>query len=144
MPFLPQPSPHLLPPPRPSFPPQPPSTTPPQLPIKKLTFVQLQERKATDLYYNCDAKKFPGHKCNSSRFLLLLNEDLTLEHPTNTSPHIFSNPQFPPFFDPGLDFSNPELTILILTYHSKPSLEPLPPILLNLKVSLVTFLSLSL
>ena len=30
VPFLPQPSPHLLPPPRPSFPPQPPSTTPPQ------------------------------------------------------------------------------------------------------------------
>jgi len=35
MPFLPQPSPHLLPPTLPSFPPQPPSITPPQIPTKK-------------------------------------------------------------------------------------------------------------
>ena len=108
VPFLPQHSPHLLPPSRPSFPPQPPSSTPPQLPIKKLTFAQLQEHRAAGLCYNCDAKKIPGHKCNFSRLLLLLSEDLTPEHPTNTSTHIFSNPQSPTFSDPELDFSNPE------------------------------------
>jgi len=69
----------------------------------KLTSAQLQERRATSFCYNCDAKKFPGHKCNSSRFLLLLSEDTTPENPTDTSTHNFSNLNPTTFSNPEID-----------------------------------------
>nr|KYP75375.1 hypothetical protein KK1_008102 [Cajanus cajan] len=35
----------------------------------------MQERRALGLCYNCDEKFMPGHKCATSRFLLLLCDD---------------------------------------------------------------------
>ena len=72
-PIIPQPPPLLLPPPRPLFQPQTATTTPTSLPIKKISSTQLQEHRAIGLCYNCDEKIFPGHKCITKRFLLLLN-----------------------------------------------------------------------
>ncbi|XP_058766771.1 uncharacterized protein LOC131640391 [Vicia villosa] len=48
---------------------------PTKLPIKKLTQAQIQERRAQGLCFNCDEKFFVGHKCSSSRFLILMAED---------------------------------------------------------------------
>jgi hypothetical protein len=48
-----------------------------KLPIKRLNQAQVQERRAIGLCYNCDEKFIPGHKCSTSRFLLLLIEDET-------------------------------------------------------------------
>ena len=42
----------------------------------------MQERRALGLCYNCDEKFFPGHKCTSSRFLLLLDDPELIAEPT--------------------------------------------------------------
>jgi hypothetical protein len=52
-----------------------PPPNPPSLPIKRLTQAQMQERRAQGLCYNCDEKFVPGHKCSTSRFLLLMVDD---------------------------------------------------------------------
>ena len=58
--------------------------TPPSapIPIKHLSSSQMQERRALGLCYNCDDKFFPGHKCATSRFLLLLDDPDTVIEPT--------------------------------------------------------------
>ncbi|XP_058784315.1 uncharacterized protein LOC131659094 [Vicia villosa] len=56
------------------------SPAPSKLPIKKLSQTQLQERRAQGLCFNCDEKFFIGHKCSTSRFLILMaDEDPTCE-----------------------------------------------------------------
>ena len=42
----------------------------------------MQERRALGLCYNCDDKFFSGHKCATSRFLLLLDDPDTIIEPT--------------------------------------------------------------
>jgi len=42
----------------------------------------MQERGALGLCYNCDEKFFPGPRCTSSRFLLLLDDPDTTTKPT--------------------------------------------------------------
>ncbi|CAL0330417.1 unnamed protein product [Lupinus luteus] len=56
------------------------------LPIKRLTAVQMQERIAQDLCYNCDEIYITGHRCQSKQFLLLLVDDPndTFQHPGPT------------------------------------------------------------
>nr|KYP45909.1 hypothetical protein KK1_032523 [Cajanus cajan] len=50
----------------------------PTIPIKRLTSQQMQERRDAGLCYNCDEKFFPGHKCATPRFFLLLcDKDLS-------------------------------------------------------------------
>jgi hypothetical protein len=53
---------------KPSFIPRPklvnPTTPSTPLKIQKLTRAEMAERKLKGLYYNCDEKYFPGHKCN--------------------------------------------------------------------------------
>ena len=63
------------------------NSTPSSFPIKRLTPTQLQERRAQRLCYNCDEKFTPGHKCSTSRFLLLLDDPDT---PPNPNPPIDS------------------------------------------------------
>ncbi|GJV97752.1 transposon ty3-G gag-pol polyprotein [Tanacetum coccineum] len=41
------------------------------LPIKKLTPVEMQKRRAEGLCYNCPEKYQPGHRCTPPQFLLL-------------------------------------------------------------------------
>jgi len=53
-----------------------------QIPIKRFSSSQMQERCALGLCYNCDEKFFPGHKCTTSRFLLLLDDPDTLNETT--------------------------------------------------------------
>ncbi|XP_058742330.1 uncharacterized protein LOC131614797 [Vicia villosa] len=48
---------------------------PSKFPIKKLSQAQLQERRAQGLCFNCDEKFVIGHKCSTSRFLILMAED---------------------------------------------------------------------
>nr|KYP36836.1 hypothetical protein KK1_041999 [Cajanus cajan] len=62
------------------------SPTPVVPPIKHLTSAQMQERRALGLCYNYDDKYIPGHKCSTSRFLLLIddNPDLTTNTPSPT------------------------------------------------------------
>ena len=52
------------------------STPPPTytLPIKRLSPTQMQERRALGLCCNCDENFLLGHKCSTSRFLLLLDD----------------------------------------------------------------------
>jgi len=57
------------------------NSTPFTLPIKRLTPTQLQEHRAQGLCYNCDEKFILGHKCSTSRFLLLLDDPDTLPDP---------------------------------------------------------------
>lgn len=61
--------------------PKPPLATQSKLPIKNLTPGKMQDRRAQGLCYNCDDKFFASHKCTSSRFLLLLVDELE-EEPT--------------------------------------------------------------
>nr|GMC93870.1 Transposon Ty3-I Gag-Pol polyprotein [Ipomoea batatas] len=49
----------------------------PSLPIKRLTDAELQARRAQGLYYNCDERFRPGHRCQTKPFLLLLADDPT-------------------------------------------------------------------
>ena len=94
---------HQLPPTSSStHPPRPTTIAPPatHLPIKRLSSSQMQERRALGLCYNCDEKFIPGHKCTTSRFLLLLDEPISepIEDPspatdyTNTI-HFHLSPQ---------------------------------------------------
>lgn len=52
---------------------EPPSSNP--LPIKRMTPAQMQERRAHGLWFNCDEKFIPGHRCATPKFLLLLEEE---------------------------------------------------------------------
>ncbi|XP_019441720.1 PREDICTED: uncharacterized protein LOC109346555 [Lupinus angustifolius] len=56
------------------------------LPIKRLTAVQVQERIAQGLCYNCDEVYITGHRCEPKQFLLLLVDDPndTFQHPEPT------------------------------------------------------------
>nr|KYP51307.1 hypothetical protein KK1_026863 [Cajanus cajan] len=56
--------------------PKPTTTKEPQsIPVKRLSYQQLQERRAAGLCYNCDEKFHPGHNCATPKFLLLLSHD---------------------------------------------------------------------
>jgi len=46
----------------------------------------MQDRRALRLCYNCDEKFIAGHKCVTSRFLLLLVEEENNTTDTETSP----------------------------------------------------------
>ncbi|XP_058766610.1 uncharacterized protein LOC131640216 [Vicia villosa] len=59
---------------------------PSKLPIRKLSSAQLQERRAQGLCFNCDEKFVVGHKCSTSRFLLLLADDENLDATYNDEP----------------------------------------------------------
>lgn len=59
---------------------KPPSTSQTnKLPIRKLSSSQMRERRAQGLCFNCDENFIVGHKCNTSRFLLLLAKDELLD-----------------------------------------------------------------
>jgi hypothetical protein len=67
----------------PSFIPRPkpvnPTTPSAQLKIQKLTRAKMAERQLKGLYYNCDDKYFPGHKCKEQNLFMAIFEDIPEE-----------------------------------------------------------------
>ncbi|XP_058783052.1 uncharacterized protein LOC131657702 [Vicia villosa] len=59
--------------------------TPSKFPIKRLSQAQLQERRAQGLCFNCDDKFVTGHKCSTSRFLLLMAEEDPIDDQLNAT-----------------------------------------------------------
>lgn len=46
--------------------------------FRKISFKEMQQRRAQGMYYNCNEKSFPMHKCANWRLLLLQwDEDLS-------------------------------------------------------------------
>ena len=59
----------------------------PRLPIKRISPVQMEERKKKGLCYNCDEKWAPGHKCKSAMLFLLDYVELAQEN-ANSGVHL--------------------------------------------------------
>jgi hypothetical protein len=74
---------------KPSFFPRPkpvnPTTPSAPLKIQKLTRAEMAERQLKGLYYNCDDKYFPGHKCKEQNLFMAISEDIQ-EDDDDTSP----------------------------------------------------------
>ena len=50
-----------------------------RIPIKRISPVQMEDRKKKGLCYNCDDKWSPGHKCKSAKIFLLEGIELGLD-----------------------------------------------------------------
>jgi len=50
-------------------------TTPPSIPFKRLTLEELAARREKGLWFHCDEKFSRGHKCASSLFLLVIEDE---------------------------------------------------------------------
>jgi len=82
---------------KPSFIPHPklvnPTTPSTPLKIQKLTRAEMAERQLKGLFYNCDDKYFPGHKCKEQNLFMTIFEDIQDEDvdnpPMRESPEIF-------------------------------------------------------
>ncbi|GJW25283.1 ty3-gypsy retrotransposon protein [Tanacetum coccineum] len=65
-------------------------TTPPKqpqtLPYNRLSADALQQRRAARLCFRCPKRYHPGHKCNPPQFLIIVDNDDTLETPTPILP----------------------------------------------------------
>jgi hypothetical protein len=61
--------------------PQPPNPTPLATPLKvqKLTQAEMVEHQLKGLFYNCDEKYFPGHKCKEKKLFMAISEDVSDE-----------------------------------------------------------------
>jgi hypothetical protein len=68
---------------KPSFIPRPkpvnPTTPSTPLKIQKLTRAEMVECQLKGLYYNCDEKYFPGHKCKEQNLFMAIYEDIPEE-----------------------------------------------------------------
>jgi hypothetical protein len=53
-----------------------PSPSSPPLKIHKLTHVEMVEHQLKGLYYNCDEKYFPRHKCKEKKLFMAISEDI--------------------------------------------------------------------
>ncbi|KAL0394891.1 UNVERIFIED_CONTAM: hypothetical protein Slati_4455300 [Sesamum latifolium] len=75
---------------------------PPALPTRRLSPVELQDRGARGLCFNCDEKFGPGHKCKAKQFLLLMAS----EGDPHDLPGDCSDPEDspPPLFSDGVHF----------------------------------------
>jgi hypothetical protein len=74
---------------KPSFIPHPkpvnPTTPSAPLKIQKLTRAEMVERQLKGLYYNCDDKYFPGHKCKEQNLFMAISKEISEEDEENTS-----------------------------------------------------------
>jgi hypothetical protein len=72
---------------KPSFIPRPklvnPTTPSAPLKIQKLTRAEMAECQLKGLYYNCDDKYFPGHKCKEQNLFMAISEDIQEEDVDN-------------------------------------------------------------
>jgi hypothetical protein len=98
--ILPTPS---LPPPKPSFPTK--ATAPP---FKRLTPAEMALRREKGLCFNCEEKFHKGHKCASKFFLLIMDDDVSLESQLT------------------IDSSTPKVLVLFSTFRYS-LLSPLQP-----------------
>jgi hypothetical protein len=68
---------------KPSFIPHPklvnPTTPSAQLKIQKLTRDEMDECQLKGLYYNCDDKYFPSHKCKEQNIFMAISKDIPEE-----------------------------------------------------------------
>jgi hypothetical protein len=68
---------------KPSFIPRPkpvnPTTPSAPLKIQKLTRDEMDECQLKGLFYNCDDKYFPGHKCKEQNLFMAISEDISEE-----------------------------------------------------------------
>jgi hypothetical protein len=66
---------------KPSFIPHPKPITPPTpsapLKIQKLTRAEMVECQLKCLFYNCDEKYFPSHKCKEQKIFMAISEDIS-------------------------------------------------------------------
>jgi hypothetical protein len=90
---------------KPSFIPHPkpvnPTTPSTPLKIQKLTRAEMAECQLKGLYYNCDDKYFPGHKCKEQNLFMAISEDIQEEYVDN--PPMPESPEIPdihPLSDP--------------------------------------------
>jgi hypothetical protein len=114
---------------KPSFIPHPkpvnPTTPSAPLKIQKLTRVEIIECQLKGLYYNCDDKYFPGHKCKEQNLFMAISEDIPEEDVDTPlvpeSPEItdINPPSDPPEVEPIISlnaltgFSTPQTLKLI-------------------------------
>jgi hypothetical protein len=61
--------------------PKPVNPTAPSAPLKiqKLTQAEMVERQLKGLFYNCDDKYFPGHKCKEQNIFMAISEEISEE-----------------------------------------------------------------
>jgi hypothetical protein len=61
--------------------PKPVNPTTPSAPLKiqKLTRAEMVERQLKGLFYNCDDKYFPSHKCKEQNLFMAISEDISKE-----------------------------------------------------------------
>jgi hypothetical protein len=121
---------------KPTFIPHPktinPTTPSAPLKIQKLTRDEMVERQLKGLFYNCDDKYFPGHKCKEQKLFMAISEDISeedVETPlVSESPETtdITPPSDPPEVEPIIslnaliDFSTPQ-TLKLISYikHQK-------------------------
>jgi len=94
--------------------PTPQKTLSPSIPFKRLSPEELARRREKGLCFHCDEKFSCGHKCSSSLFLLIADDDEPV-------PDVGSSPELPPE-PPELFSESPpvQLSLLALLGHSTP------------------------
>jgi hypothetical protein len=109
--------------------PKPLNTTTPSAPLKiqKLTRAEMVECQLKGLYYNCDEKYFPGHKCKEQNLFMAIFEDIQEEDvdtppmPESLEISNINPPSDPPEVEPIIslnaltDFSTPQ-TLKLISY----------------------------
>jgi hypothetical protein len=102
-----------------------PTTPSAPLKIQKLTRAEMVECQLKGLYYNCDDKYFPGHKCKEQNLFMDISEDIqeddddTSYVPESPENYEINPPSNPPEVEPIIslnyltDFSVPQTLKLI-------------------------------
>jgi hypothetical protein len=108
---------------KPSFIPRPkpvnPTTPSAPLKIQKFTRAEMAEQQLKGLYYNCDDKYFPGHKCKEQNLFMAISEDVPEED--DDTPFVHESPEIidinPPSDPPEVE---PIISLNDLTSFSAP------------------------
>jgi hypothetical protein len=93
--------------------PKPTNFSPLATPVKihKLTRDEMVELPLKGIFYNCDDKYFPGHKCKEKNIFMVVNEDSSEEYvvvpPVEElpSPYDLTPPSDPPEVDSGISIN---------------------------------------
>jgi hypothetical protein len=87
--------------------PKPVTPTPPFTPLKiqKLTREEIVEHQLKGLYFNCDKKYFPGHKCKEQNVFMPISKDFSEDNVK--APPVVKSPKpidmIPPFDPPEVE-----------------------------------------
>ena len=115
----------------PSLLPAPQKTLSPSIPFKRLSPEELARHREKELCFHCDEKFSRGHKCSSSLFLLIADDDEPV-------PDAGSNPKLPPE-PPELFSESPpaQLSLHALSGHSAPETLRMKDTINDLHVSIL-------